>query len=393
MLQLNIFLVGYKLKKNYYLEISILALAVLIASINEILPSGVLPIIAEHFNVSVEDAGYFTGIHAIGSALVTIPLASLTMHLDRKKLFVAIVTTFAISSFGFVFAPNFKIALLFRLMAGIACGAFWPMVSAFAIKISPLNMRSRSIPIIMFGGTLGVSFGVPFLTRLGLKHGWEFEFLIFAFFTLTVVFLAIFFLSKTPGEMRTKNTSFVTMVKNRHVITVTLATVFAVFAHYGSYVYHTVILEHQMYPAEVDFALTIYGIGSMVSIISAAILSHKFLRSFNIAIIFSGVASMLMMRFFPSNFFILNSALVLWGITNGSLSPAMQTAISKNVEEGLSNAISIQSCAFNFSIMFATAASGAVLKSFGVNSLLIMCAIAFSMSLAIIIFSKKTFRN
>lgn len=381
------------MKKNYFLKIIILALAVFIATVFELLPSGALPLIAKDFFISMDKAGLFTGVYAIGAAFATIPMASLTIETDRKKLFVFILVLFSISGFGFVFAPDFKTAILFRILGGIACGAFWPMISAFAIKISPLNMRSRSIPMIMFGGALGISFGIPFFTRLGIKHGWKFEFLMLSIFTSAIAILGLIILSKTPGEKRKKSTSVFTMIKNKNVLVVTSTTFFAIFAQYASYVYHTVILEVQKYPAEVDFALTIYGIGSLISILTATILLHKFLRSFNLAVMLSGFVAMFLMRFFKGSFSFFNLALILWGFTNGALSSSLQTTISKNVTEGLPNAMALQSCAFDFSIMFATVAGGFILKNLNIEALLVTSMISFAISFLIILANKKTFRN
>jgi len=54
--------------------------------LSELVPSGILPQMSEGLNVSYSSIGLLVSIYAIASAVGTIPLITLTMEMNRKKL-------------------------------------------------------------------------------------------------------------------------------------------------------------------------------------------------------------------------------------------------------------------------------------------------------------------
>ena len=56
------------------------------AILSELMPSGVLPEMAQGFHISQAQAGGFVGQYAIASSCCGLPLIALTVEWDRKKL-------------------------------------------------------------------------------------------------------------------------------------------------------------------------------------------------------------------------------------------------------------------------------------------------------------------
>ncbi len=72
---------------------------------------GVLPIVAEVYNVSVADAGWVVSIFALIVALVAPILPPLLTKYDAKKVLLTCLLVFSVSSFLAAFCTNFIVLL------------------------------------------------------------------------------------------------------------------------------------------------------------------------------------------------------------------------------------------------------------------------------------------
>ena len=73
-------------EKFPWLFLSILSAVTFMGILSELVPSGILPQMSEGLNVPYSSIGFLISIYALASAIGTIPLITLTMPMNRKKL-------------------------------------------------------------------------------------------------------------------------------------------------------------------------------------------------------------------------------------------------------------------------------------------------------------------
>jgi predicted MFS family arabinose efflux permease len=169
-----------KKEKFPWLYLLILSSVTFIGILSELVPSGILPEMSSGLQVSYSAIGFLVSIYAIASAVGTIPLITLTMPMNRKKLLMILLIIFGISNLVIAFSSSYFIISVARLAGGISAGVLWPMVSAYAMRLVPSNLHGRAIAVTMSGSTLGLGIGLPIMTTIGTKLGWRMEFAILA---------------------------------------------------------------------------------------------------------------------------------------------------------------------------------------------------------------------
>lgn len=381
-------------RKNHKMAgIIVLCMAYFLASLSEMLPSGVLNILAGDLEVSPETAGQLIGIYALGAAFSSIPVARFTLSMNRKKLLMIILTGFSLAALIIPLFQNFYAALVARLIGGMCAGAFWPMAPDLALKIAPRERSGNVITIVTLGASVSTALGLPLFTRIGSLLSWQAEFYLYSLAGLLVILLSAHFVPPIEGEVYNRESSFGSALKNRHLQIVLLVTVLIVMAHYGLYTFNNELFVAKEYPYPVDTGLFLFGTGAFLSVLIQIRVIARHLRTYALAILTSGIlaqAGLLLSG--PATPWI-SPLLVLWGISFGGFTAMLSNALARRLKSGRSISIAIQSCLFDISILAGTAAAGMVLARMSIDRLILFSLICLMLALLIIFLAGKTFRN
>lgn len=114
-----------KKEKFPWLYLLILSSVTFIGILSELVPSGILPEMSSGLQVSYSAIGFLVSIYAIASAVGTIPLITLTMPMNRKKLLMILLIIFGISNLVIAFSSSYFIISVARLAGGISAGVLW----------------------------------------------------------------------------------------------------------------------------------------------------------------------------------------------------------------------------------------------------------------------------
>lgn len=398
---------------------SITALAVLC----ELVPSGVLPEMAAAFGVSSATCGSLVGSYAITSAICGIPLVTLTVSANRKRLLCVLLIGFALSNCIVGGAGCFEVALVGRALGGACAGTLWPMITAYGMEfVGPLN-RGKAVTIIMSGITAGMAVGLPAITWLGTLSNYHVEFFALGIILCLVAALCWLFLPSIPGEARSRNNSVGTMLHNRGVLLVVALTFLAVGANYGAYTFISNLVQElagacggsgalagglaggagglagsvtTIAPLTIEQAQLFFGIGSIISVVATLALIDKHLWLVTLAMFAIGTVSMVAFVLVFAVGLVANQAnliacvaFVLWGVAFGSLSSIFQTATARQVTSGTAIANSLQSASFNCSIMLGSMSAGALLDGGGTKPIMLAAAVVLICGFVLSVAGKK----
>lgn len=375
-------------KKNLHLLI-IMSTITLMAILCELMPSGVLPQMSNTFDITSTKASMLVGTYAISSAIFGIPMITLTVSWNRKRLLFILLLGFSISNLIVSLSPGFELALVGRAIGGVCAGTLWPMITAYGMELVDENDKGRAVAIIMSGITIGMSVGIPFMTWIGTNFGYKISFLILSISIAIIALVCNIKLPKVDGEKRSKGNSPFTMLKNKNVLLVLILTFLAVGANYGLYTFITNLVEEFNY-SSVSVAQVYFGIGSIISVLITMKFINRHLNILLIALFITGALTMILFYFIRNNFLI-NLIFILWGISFGSVSTLFQTATAHQVTEGTAVANSLQSSSFNFSIMIGSTYSGMLIDKSGINSVLIISFFVLIIGGILTIINQKKF--
>lgn len=357
--------------------------------LSELMPSGVLPLMMQDLNINEVQTGNLVGFYAIASAIFAIPLISLTIHINRKRLLLILLGGFAISNIIAGLVYNYNIIITLRVLGGICAGVMWPMIAAYGMRIVDKKNHGKAIAVIMAGTTLGISIGMPIMTAIGNKYGWRNEFMGLGGFIILIAIVSFFTLPSMPGEKLSKSSSPFALLKIPAVLIVLLLTLLGVIAHYGVYVYITSLVDEIQLSGGVESALLFFGIGSLISVLLAIKYTDKYLKLLTIAMFALLIISMLIFLMFGKTSGMGHFAFFLWGLSFGPLVTLLQAAVSRQVDSAKDVATSVQSSVFNLSIMIASSTAGMLLGYYSPMSLIYL-AIGLSIpGIIISIFTKK----
>lgn len=402
---------------------SITALAVLC----ELVPSGVLPEMAAAFGVSSATCGSLVGSYAITSAICGIPLVTLTVSANRKRLLCVLLIGFALSNCIVGGAGCFEVALVGRALGGACAGTLWPMITAYGMEfVGPLN-RGKAVTIIMSGITAGMAVGLPAITWLGTLSNYHVEFFALGIILCLVAVLCWIFLPSIPGEARSRDNSVGTMLRNRGVLLVVALTFLAVGANYGAYTFISNLVQElagvggalagacgalaggacgapsiaqSVAPLTIAQAQLFFGIGSIISVVATLAFIDRHLWLVTLGMFATGAVSMLAFvlvfavglapRLVANQAnLVACMAFVLWGVAFGSLSSIFQTATARQVTSGTAVANSLQSASFNCSIMLGSMSAGALLDSGGTKPIMLAAAAVLICGFVLSVAGKK----
>ncbi|RFC77529.1 MFS transporter [Streptomyces sp. AcE210] len=157
----------------------------------ELLPSGLLTLIAPDLHVSVAMAGAVTTAYAVGVVVTVLPLTRLALKLRRRTALVLTVLLFVLSNLIVVFAPNLTVSLVGRFLGGAAHGLVWALLPAVVERFAgPLHAR-RAMTIVFTGNSLGLAAGAPLSSLLGTSLGWRIAFGVMAAAALVTALLLL----------------------------------------------------------------------------------------------------------------------------------------------------------------------------------------------------------
>lgn len=384
---------------------SITALAVLC----ELVPSGVLPDMAAAFGVSSATCGSLVGSYAITSAICGIPLVTLTVSANRKRLLCVLLIGFALSNCIVGGAGCFEVALVGRALGGACAGTLWPMITAYGMEYVGAGNRGKAVTIIMSGITAGMAVGLPAITWLGTLSNYRVEFFALGIILCLVAALCWLFLPSIPGEARSRDNSIGTMLHNRGVLLVVALTFLAVGANYGAYTFISNLVQElagacgglagsvtTIAPLTIEQAQLFFGIGSIISVVATLALIDKHLWLVTLAMFAIGTVSMVAFVLVFAVGLVANQAnlvacvaFVLWGVAFGSLSSIFQTATARQVTSGTAVANSLQSASFNCSIMLGSMSAGALLDGGGTKPIMLAAAVVLICGFVLSVAGKK----
>lgn len=329
---------------------------------------GILPQIAEYFNVNITQAGLFVSLFALTIAICGIFMPLVFSKFDRKKSFILVLAIFTIFSTIGAFVTDFNIALICRIIPAIFHPIYCGLALTVAAEIVEPEKAQDAVSKVIMGVSAGMIVGVPITTFVATNFGYQYAMMWFSIVTLIALIATIIFFPSLPGKEQSYGGQ-VSVAKTGIFIISTLGVIFLNAGMYTSYSYISEFLNAitNIFGSELSIVLFIYGIASIAgNWIGAKLLNsntNKTVLSFPI------IFSILLLGVFTFGSMKIPTIILmaLWGLLAGIGNDIAQYWMVSAAPQAPEFANGIFLSMGNVGVTIGTTIAGAVVLSMGVQ--------------------------
>lgn len=183
-------------RNNLY--IFILALGVFGTLTTEMGVVGILPLIADYYQISVAKASLLVSLFALAVAISGPIMPLLFSGINRKKVMILVLSLFLLGNIVSIFASNFTVLLLARVIPAF----FHPVYCSLALTAAAASVRKEDAPKavskVMMGVNAGMILGVPITNFIANGTSLEMAMLFFAILNALALLATLLFVPSLP---------------------------------------------------------------------------------------------------------------------------------------------------------------------------------------------------
>jgi predicted MFS family arabinose efflux permease len=249
-----------------------------------------------------------------------------------------------------------------RFVAGGLSGMLWGMLAGYTVKITPPALAGRALSFMAVGAPVGMAFGTPLGTWLGVTFGWRGSFGGLAILTAVVLVLAALLVPDAPGQQTATQLSLARVLRIPGVAPILLVILAWMLGSSATYTYIVPYLNAAGSGVSTEVLLAVFGVASIAGIALTAALVDRYPRILIISCIAGFAIAGAILFLLHHSPVTIYGAITLWGITFGGASPQLQRPLSAVSGNDADVANSFLPVAFNIAI-FAAGILGAIVLS------------------------------
>ncbi|MFD2918893.1 MFS transporter [Terrimonas rubra] len=348
---------------------------------------GILPQVAHHYKISIDQAGYLLGAFALVIALTGPAMTLLLSGYDRKKVMLVAISLFLITGIISFLSPPFWLLLLVRILPAFLQPVY--IATALAVSVSGADKaRENELMSIVFSGVaIAMVSTVPLATWIASFSSWQFSFAVQAIVS-TIALIAIYLgLPSMPVTERRSYGSALSILTRPVFIVSTAMNFFMITAWFATYGYFAeyLIKAKQMDEIMVSYMLLLFGIMGVVANWGAGKMLNKNVAA-TTAIFLSGTIIVpVLLHFSGADTISTWVVIALWGLFYSPSFLNASTYMISAAPDSLEFANSLATSFGNLGVTLGTAVGGWIIVTYGAEYspwvTVIFGALAFTMML------------
>lgn len=309
---------------------------------------GLLPNVAQEFNVTTPEAGYAISAYALGVVVGAPIIAVMAAKLARQTLLLLLMAIFAVGNAVSAIAPTFESFVLLRFLTGLPHGAYFGVAALVAASLVPPNKRTQAVARVMMGLTVATLLGTPVATWFGQILSWRIAFGAVGFMgALTVVLIWLFLPKDKVKEGASPMRELGAFTRRQVWFTLGIGAVgfgglFSVF----SYIASTATEVAGMPESAVPVMMALFGSGMIVGNLVGAWFADRNLMATIGGVLASSALVMTVLWLTAENPYMLSACVFLVGCSV-AIGPALQTRLMDVAADAQTLAAALNHSAFN----------------------------------------------
>lgn len=352
-------------------SIAILAVAAFVIVTTEFLIVGLLPALARDLGVKVASAGQLVTLFAVVVMLCGPFLTAWLAHIDRKRLFIAILVLFAAANGLASVASNIWVLAIARLVPALALPVFWGTASETAGQIAGPGNSGRAVSTVYLGISAAMLFGIPIGTLASDAIGWRGAFALLAALSLLIAVLIAISMPAVRATQPVAMGAQARILKSPFFLANVALSILVFTAMFTGYTYLAEMLEKSagIAPAQVGWWLMGFGaVGLIGNWLGGLWVDRKPLATTALfsVVLALGMAATMALADKGIGFAV---ALGVWGIANTALYPICQIRVMKAATGAQALAGTINVSAANGGIALGALIGGVGISSWGAGNI------------------------
>lgn len=330
---------------------------------------GILPLIADHFQISVSQAGLLVSLFALAVAVSGPIMPLLFSGINRKAVMLLVLGIFVVGNVVSMFASSFTVLLIARVIPAI----FHPVYCSLALTVAAASVSQeeapRAVSKVILGVTAGMILGVPITNYIAGATSLEMAMLFFAIVNAVAFIATLVFVPSMPVTERLSYGAQVSVLK-KPLAWLAIATVIFIGSAISSI--NTFIAEYLETVTNVSgntltLALLILGLASLVgNLVGGRLLTRNAMKT---AIAFPVVLGIVHLLSFLTGTSVgpMMITILLWGILFAIGNNVSQYWITSAAPEAPDFANGLFLSCGNLGVTIGTAVGGLFISGMGVQ--------------------------
>lgn len=348
---------------------------------------GILPQIAEQFNVSVSQAGLLVSLFALAVAISGPILPLVFSRFNRRGVMLLVLGVFVIGNIFSIFATNFTFAIIARVIPAF----LHPVYISIALTAAASSVSEKEIPKavskVIMGVSAGIVLGVPITTFIASIASIDAAMTFFAIVNAVAFIGVLLFVPSMPVRERLSYGSQLRVLKKAITWQSIVAIIFVNAATAGVYSYFAEYLATITHISGkgLSLMLVIFGVASLIgNVLGGRLLSRNAIKSVMIYPFVFGVVYIFL--FFMGQFTVpMFIIVVIWGVLYAIASNISQYWITSAAPEAPEFANGLFLTSGNLGVTIGTTVGGLFISGMGVRYIVVGGLLFLILSLVFIL--------
>ncbi|MDQ1234176.1 DHA1 family inner membrane transport protein [Paenibacillus sp. SORGH_AS306] len=357
---------------------------------------GILPSIAEHFNVSVTKAGLLVSLFALIVAISGPTMPLLFSAINRKYVMLLVLGVFVISNTMSLLTTDFTVLLIARILPAF----FHPIYCSLAFTVAASSVSEQEMPKavskVFIGVSAGMVAGVPIVSLINTVFSLQMAMAFFVVINAIIFVATLFFIPSMPVVKKLSYRKQLSVMAKPVLWISIMAVIFlnaSIFGVYSYFADYLITVTH-MAPSLISATLFIFGGANIIgNIVSGRLLISRTTQTIFGFPLLLGVVYLIMFVAGQSTLAIMMITLV-WGIlVGGMMANINQYLIATTAPEApdFANGLFISAC--NLGTTIGAAGGGLLLAGFNTSYIVFVGILSLIISLVVLLFRNAISKN
>lgn len=357
---------------------------------------GILPSIAEHFNVSVTKAGLLVSLFALIVAISGPTMPLLFSAINRKYVMLLVLGVFVISNTVSLLTTDFTVLLIARILPAF----FHPIYCSLAFTVAASSVSEQEMPKavskVFIGVSAGMVAGVPIVSLINTVFSLQMAMAFFVVINAIIFVATLFFIPSMPIVKKLSYRKQLSIMAKPVLWISIMAVIFlnaSIFGVYSYFAEYLITVTH-MTPSLISATLFIFGGANIIgNIVSGRLLISRATQTIFGFPLLLGVVYLIMFVAGQFTLAIMIIALVLGILAGGMMANINQYLIATTAPEApdFANGLFISAC--NLGTTIGAAGGGLLLAGFNTSYIVFVGILCLIISLVMLLFRNGVSKN
>ena len=227
---------------------------------------GILPLIAEHFHVTVPEAGWTVSIFALVVAISAPIMPLLFSGINRKKVMLLALGVFTLSNIISMLTSNFTLLLIARALPAFLHPVYVSMAFTVAAASVSKEKAPKAVAKVFIGVSAGMVLGVPVTSYIASEVSFTMGMMFFTVVNALVFMATLLFVPSMPVKEKLSYGAQLNVLKKKiiwySIMAVTLinGALFGFFSYMSDYLRTVTEVSYSV----ISILLLIYGLANII---------------------------------------------------------------------------------------------------------------------------------